>query len=65
MVEPVQNQILRKKKCRFSFLTQILEVLRDDPAMRQIFSQKLLDHEDSGNDSSSTALATKPRIFDL
>jgi len=43
----------------------MLEVLKDDPAIRQIFLQKLLDNEDSGDDSSSVELATKSRICDL
>lgn len=33
--------------------------------MRQIFLQKLLDNEDSGDDSSSAELATKLGICDL
>jgi len=46
-------------------LTYILEVLKVDPAMRQIILQKLLDNEDSGDDSSSVELAIKSRICDL
>ena len=33
--------------------------------MRQIFLEKLLDKDDSGDDSSSVELATKLRICDL
>lgn len=65
MVEQLQNQILRERKCRVSLLTHILELLKDDPALRQILLQKLLDNENSGDDSGSVKLATKPRICDL
>jgi len=65
MVERVQNQILRKRKCRLSLFSHILEVLKDDLAMREIFLQKLLENEDSADDSSLVELATKPRICDL
>jgi len=65
MVERVQNQILRKRKCRVSLLTDILKVLKDDTAMRQIFLQKLLHNDDSGDDSSLVELATRPRIYAL
>jgi len=64
-MEQVQNQILWKRKCRVSLVTHILKVLKDDPARRQIFLQKLLDNEDSRDDSSSIELATKLRICDL
>ena len=64
-MERVQNQILQKRKCRVSTLTHILKVLKDDPAMRQIFLQKLLHNEDSGYDSSLVELAAKPRICAL
>ena len=46
-------------------LTNILKALKDDPAMRQVFLQKLLDNKDSGDNSSSVELDTKPRICDL
>ena len=65
MVEQVQNQTLRKRKCRVSLQTHIFKVLKDDLTTRRIFLQKLLDYEDSGDDSSSIELATKPRIYDL
>jgi len=65
MVERAQNQILRKRKCRLCLLTHILEVLKDDPAMREIFLQKLVYNEESGDVSSSAELPTKPRICDL
>ena len=65
MVERVQNQILRKSKCRLCLLTHILEVLKDNPTTGEIFLQKLLDNEDSSDDSSSAELATKLRICDL
>jgi len=65
MVERVQNQILRKRKCRLCLLTLILEVHKDDPAMREIFLQKLVYNEESGDVSSSVALPTKSRICDL
>ena len=42
----------------------ILEVLKDDPAIRQIFLQKLLDNDDSDDISSSAESATKPKIED-
>jgi len=42
----------------------ILEVLNDDPTMRQIFLQKLLDNDDSDDISSSAESATKPKIED-
>jgi len=48
-----------------SLLTHILEVLKDDPAVRQIFLQKLLDNEGSSDDSSLVELATKSRICAL
>jgi len=65
MVERVQNQILRKRKCRLCLLTHILEVLKDDPAMREIFLQKLVYNEESGDVRSLAELPTKPRICDL
>jgi len=62
MVERVQNKILWRRKCRISLLNHILEVLKD---VRQIFLQKLLDTEGSGDDTSSVELGTKPRICAL
>ena len=43
----------------------ILEVLKDDPAIGQIFLQNLLDNDVTGDNSSSVESATKPRIEDL
>jgi len=65
MVERVQNQSLRKRKYRVRLLTHILEVLKDDPTMRQIALQKIVQNEDISGDSSLVELATKPRICDL
>ena len=65
MVEWVQNQSLRKEKYRVSLLTHILEVLKDEPAMRQIVLQKLLENEDISGYSSLVELATESRIRDL
>ena len=62
MVEREQNQTPKKRKCSVNLVTHILKVLKDDLVMRQIFLQKLLDNEDSRNDSSSAKLATKLRI---
>ena len=62
MVERVQNQSLRKGKYGVS---HILEVLKDDPAMRQIVLQKLLENEDISGDSWLVELATEPSIRDL
>ena len=56
-----------KSKCKG--LTQkqrdILEVLKDDPAIRQIFFEKLLDNDVADDNSSSAESATKPIIEDL
>jgi len=62
MVERVQSQSLRKGKHRVSLLLHILEALKDDPAMRQIVLQKLLENEDISGDSSLVELATEPTI---
>ena len=43
----------------------ILEVLKDDPGIRQIFLQKLLDNDVTNDNSSSAESATKPIIEDL
>lgn len=43
----------------------ILKVLKDDPAMRQIFLQKLIDNGNLDDNSTSAESATKPRIADL
>lgn len=43
----------------------ILKVLKDDPAMRQIFLQKLIDNDNLDDNSTSAEFATKPRIADL
>ena len=43
----------------------ILGVLKDDPAIRQIFLQNLLDNDVTDDNSSSAESATKPRIEDL
>ena len=43
----------------------ILDVLKDDPTIKQIFWQKLLDNDVTYDNSSSTESATKPRIEDL
>jgi len=43
----------------------ILEVLKGDPAMRQVFLQKLLDNDDSDDNSSLAESATKLRIKNL
>ena len=43
----------------------ILKVLKGDPAMRQVFLEKLLDNDDSDDNSSSAESTTKPRIEDL
>ena len=65
MAERVQNQSLRSRKYRVSLLTHILKVLKDDPDMRQIALQKLLENEDISGDSSLVQLATESRIRDL
>ena len=44
---------------------EILEVLKHDLAMRQIFLQKVLDKENSDDDSSSAESSTKPKAYDL
>jgi len=54
-----------ERKYRVSLLTHILEVLKDDPAMRQIALQKLLENEHISGYSSLVELATEPRIRDL
>ena len=64
MEQREQKQILRKRKCRPCLITHILEVLNDDPAIREILLQKLLDNEDLSDDSSSVELARKLRICD-
>ena len=43
----------------------ILKVLKGDPVMRQVFLEKLLDNDDSDENSSSAESAGKPRIEDL
>jgi len=43
----------------------MLKVLKDDPTMRQIFLQELLDNNDSDDNSSSTEFAIKSRIKNL
>ena len=43
----------------------ILEVLKDDPAIRQIFLQNLLDNDVTDDNSSSAKSATEPKIEDL
>ena len=43
----------------------ILGVLKDDPAIRQIFLQNLLDNDVAEDNSSSAESTTKPRIEDL
>ena len=43
----------------------ILEVLKDDPAIRQIFLQNLHDNVVTDDNSSSAESTTKPRIEDL
>ena len=44
---------------------EVLEYLKDDPAMRQIFLQKILDKADDSDDASSTASNPKNKIDDL
>ena len=39
--------------------------MKDDPAIRQIFLQKLLDNDVADDNSSSAESATKPIIKDL
>ena len=39
--------------------------MKDDPAIRQIFLQKLLDNDVADDNSSSAESATKPIIEDL
>ena len=45
---------------------EILELLKDDPNMRQIFSQKILDKADNSDDEivNSIASSTKPKQDD-
>ena len=44
---------------------EVLEYLKDDPAMRQIFLQKILDKADDSDDASSTASNHKNKPDDL
>ena len=62
MVERVKNQSLREGKYGVS---HILEVLEDNPSMRQIVLQKVLENEDISGDSWLVELATEPSIRDL
>ena len=43
----------------------ILEALKDDPAVRHIFSQNPLDNDVTDHNPSSGVSATKPKIEDL